>query len=114
MDLLDRNVAALNDVNRALLSRIQEADSVPHLEHNDAGELVIRIHRTRVNLAVPPASMELVLSRADDNIVPERVRLFGVGLGHILDAALQRWPDAQVVAWERDPMLLGILARVID
>lgn len=113
MDLLDANVAALNEVDSVLLSRIRETVSVPHLEHNDAGQLVLRIHRTRVNLSLPPASIELVLSRAEEKGAPPRVLLFGVGLGSLLDAALKRWPDAEVVAWERDPVLMGhALARV--
>lgn len=59
-------------------------------------------HRTRYPLAVDPAEAVAAAPRQG------KLFLFGVGLGEILRAVLEARPEAEVLAWDRDPWLLRL------
>ncbi len=69
------------------------------------GRWFVKRNRARLALELSPAQ---VVAALDGVAVPREVRVVGVGLGELVLAALSRWPEARVVAWDREPEVLRI------
>lgn len=96
------NLRALNAVNPALAQRLIAPVNGDHLVDGPDGPC-LKLHREPIPLGVravlPPE-------------LPLRVGVYGVGLGEQVIAALQA--GHQVVAWDRDPMMLRLLLASAD
>jgi hypothetical protein len=70
------------------------------------GRWVLRRHRHLQALVLTPEAIESALGAPESE--PPVVVVQGVGGGGLLEAALARWPDAQVHGWDRDPDVLRV------
>lgn len=105
---LRKNLAALARVDTPLAQRL-------HLPVDDAHVRIAPAARgAGVHYKMGRGWMPLGIGREatqgllGDPEAPCRVLCFGVGLGELVQAALKRWPKAEIVAWDRDPWLLRV------
>lgn len=98
-ELLD-NLAVLDEVDPMLARRIRWPCASDHVARTDSGVVEYRVHRTWHRLTLTPEEV----TRELDGVPGDEVLLFGLGLGELLDAALER--AGVVHAWERDPWLV--------
>jgi len=108
--ILAANLRVIQTLDPELFDRICLPVGSDHvdLEHADGPQY--RIHRTWYPLALTDEAGAAALADA-----PEQgdVLLFGLGLGELLDALLQR-DEGVVTAWDRDPWLLRLLLTHVD
>ncbi len=103
--ILSKNLQALAGVQAPLHERIHWPVEGDHLSQSPTGEWSLTYRGTRV----PALLTDQEIQRACEGVDPESrstIFLFGVGLGELLKALLERAPQAKVIAWERDPWLL--------
>ncbi|MCP5023267.1 MAG: glycosyltransferase [bacterium] len=103
--IVSKNLQALASVQASLHERIHWPVEGDHLGQSPAGEWTLTHRGTRV----PAMLTDQEIQRACEGVGPESrstIFLFGVGLGELLKALLERAPQATVIAWERDPWLL--------
>jgi spore maturation protein CgeB len=79
---------------------------------DEDGHWVVRRHRHIRALALAPEVVEAALAPPAGE--PSIVVVEGVGCGDVLEAALARWPEARVHAWERDPDVLRVALETRD
>lgn len=106
--LLRKNLSALAALDPGLAQRLHLAVEDTHLRRRSADRghaVVYRLGRRWLPLSVGPAAVDEALAVLGE---PARVLCFGVGLGEYVQAALARWPRAELVAWDRDPWLLRV------
>lgn len=105
---LRKNLAALAKVNTPLAQRLHLPVDDSHVRKAPAdrgGGAHYKLGRGWMPLDIGrDATMELL----GDPESPRRVLCFGVGLGELVQAAMKRWPKAEIVAWDRDPWLLRV------
>jgi hypothetical protein len=70
-----------------------------------------RRNRGVLSLELRPAVVGRALGEGPS---PQVVRVLGVGCGELVAAALIRWPDATVVAWDREPASLRLAMELHD
>ncbi len=111
-DRLRERLAALAAQDQRLAARLHLPVDDSHLRRlpdDKGGPVVYRLGRRWVPLSLGSEAAQAMLAPHGE---PRRVLCFGVGLGETVQAALERWPRATVVAWDRDPWLLRVaLAR---
>lgn len=114
--ILDGNLRALLPRQERLVERLHWPVAGDHLRRDEAGGWSYRYREADLDPAVDPETLgaELDALRDDRGKDPERVFVFGVGLGEGLVAALERFPDAEVTAWDRDPWVLRQLLSERD
>lgn len=110
-----RNLAALNRVNRPLASRLMLPMASDHVRvlqgsTDQPAARYLMGHEWR-SLAIDPATRATLMESATKH---SRLMLFGVGLGELLEGTLRARPDAEILAWERDPWLLRLLLTRVD
>lgn len=97
------NQGALLQRRPALATAVSEAQLGRWTVRDAAGRWGLRRNRARVPLALGAHAVDAALGDAD---APREVRIIGVGVGELVVAALARWPEARVVAWDREPEVL--------
>jgi hypothetical protein len=109
---LQRNLAALARRDATLAERITWPVDDAHVRRAPeakGGGIHYRLGRSWLPLAfeVPEATLATLGQ-------PQEVLVFGIGLGESVQAALTRWPQATIVAWDRDPWLLRVVLGAYD
>lgn len=102
---LSENLQALAGVQASLCERMHWPVEGDHLSQSPAGEWSLSYRGAEV----PALLSDLEIQQACESVDPETqstIFLFGVGLGELLKALLERAPQAKIIAWERDPWLL--------
>ena len=105
---LRKNLGALAKRNPSLAQRLHLPVDDAHVRRTAADKgrsPMIRVGRGWMPLNLGRQATDELLGQG---IQPARVLCFGVGLGETVQAALKRWPQAHVVAWDRDPWLLRV------
>ncbi len=99
------NLQALASVQPMLCERVHWPVEGDHLRLAASGDWILRYR----GIEVPAVLTELEISRACEAVDPNSrstIFLFGLGLGELLKALMQRSPGAKFIVWERDPWLL--------
>lgn len=102
MSTLLHNLKALQRVDPTLVQRLIAPMATEHVQDGPQGPVLV-LHRQSHPLSVQPVLLP---------DLPETVRVFGVGLGEQTLAALDA--GHQVVAWDRDPLMLRMLLSQRD
>lgn len=103
--LLEKNLRAIAEANVDLFQRIclPVDDSHVSLSGNHA------FYMYRRN-PFPLSIDDRILQETTAAVKPaQTVFLFGFGLGELLNFVLDRYPESDVIAWERDPWLLRMV-----
>ncbi len=106
------NLEALEAKQRDLAARVRLPVDSDHVVAGEDGRPALRVGRSTYALELSPAEVDARVEALD--VGPkQRVIVFGVGLGELVDGLLAALPrHARIVAWERDPWLLRLaLAR---
>ena len=94
-----RNYCALAMNQKELAQRV----CLPSVDDHIVGEPPqLRIHRSRYSLSLSPEVVEKVGAHTS----AETILVFGVGLGELVVEVLRTNPNATVIAWDRDPVML--------
>ena len=94
-----RNYCALAMNQKELAQRV----CLPSVDDHIVGEPPqLRIHRSRYSLSLSPEVVEQV----GVHTPAETILVFGVGLGELVVEVLRTNPNATVIAWDRDPVML--------
>ncbi len=117
--ILERNLAALSDVDRPLLERLAWPVASDHVRTLPDGTWQFRIHRTwHVLEPARDVLNGLVLKGLEDAAAsigtPRRALLLGIGSGAMVEQLLQVPQLREVRAWERDPWLLRLALSCFD
>jgi spore maturation protein CgeB len=105
---LRKNLAALAKRDASLAQRLHLPVDDAHVRKAPADKgagVHYRMGRGWMPLGI---GREAAVGLLGDPEAPARVLCFGVGLGELVQAALKRWPKAEIVAWDRDPWLLRV------
>lgn len=78
------------------------------------GRWVLRHHRHVRPLLLTPEAIDTAMGDPAPAPAPVTVVVEGVGGGGLLEAALERWPDARVHGWDRDPDVLRVALERCD
>jgi len=101
---LRRNLTALRTRRPDLVKRLSEHVATEHIRIHEDGRAQIIRRLQWEPLGLSDANCETILGQ---QTVP-RIILCGIGLGELLAAAIKRFPNAEIMAWERDPYLLRL------
>ena len=94
-----RNYVALVTSQKELAQRV----CLPAVDDHITGQPPkLRIHRFQYTLSLAPRVVEKLGAPGTG----ETILVFGVGLGELVVEVLRTNPDATVIAWERDPVML--------
>ncbi len=104
MATLEKNLAALANVDENLFQRICLPVDGSHIHFLNGGEIRYQRHRTLFPFAINSEDMESSLGDIDS---AKNIFLFGIGLGEQLDLLLERC-GAMITAWDRDPWLIRL------
>jgi hypothetical protein len=107
---LHRNLIALGSLRPELVQRIGGAIATQHIRLHEDGSAHILRHKQWHPLALPAEACAAAFSSED---LP-RLLICGAGLGELVDAALTRYPDAEIRVWDRDPYLLRLCLSRYD
>ncbi|MEA3429359.1 MAG: hypothetical protein U9Q84_09180, partial [Thermodesulfobacteriota bacterium] len=110
MTTLEKNLAALANVDENLFQRICLPVDGSHIHFLNSGEIRYQRHRTLFPFAINGEDMESSLGDIDS---AKNIFLFGIGLGEQLDLLLERCV-AGVTAWDRDPWLIRLVLMQKD
>jgi hypothetical protein len=98
---LARNMSTLGRTQSEMASRLcQDAGD----DHVEGSPIQLRIHRSRYPLTVPPQQVQ----RITGTDLSGTVLIFGVGTGELVVSVLAAHPEVQVIAWDRDPVMLRL------
>ncbi len=111
MTTLEKNLAALGNVDDNLFQRICLPVDGSHIHFLNSGEIRYQRHRTLFPFAINGEDMESLLGDIDS---AKNIFLFGIGLGEQLDHVLQRFSGAMITAWDRDPWLIRLVLMQKD
>ena len=111
MTTLEKNLAALANVDKNLFQRICLPVDGSHIHFLNGGEIRYQRHRTLFPFAINSEDMESLLGDID---FAKNIFLFGIGLGEQLDYLLQRFSGARITAWDRDPWLIRLVLMQKD
>ena len=100
------NLVALDRVDPELGQRLRWSVASDHVVRRADGQVVLKVGAVPQPLAFPP---EALVHRLHEAVPPASVLMLGVGLGEGVDTAARFWPEARVVAWDRDPWMLRLL-----
>jgi spore maturation protein CgeB len=109
--MLERNLAALAQRNRSLVERICLPCGDAHVRKNPQGQVLLHYRQSDQRLDLPADVVTHALANCDNQ---HPIFIFGIGLGELLQAALGRFPSAELTAWERDPWLLRLALSRYD
>jgi spore maturation protein CgeB len=98
-ELFSSNLRALIQVQRGLAQRLCRPSSDAHMEMDPWR---LKLHRSSYPLALSPKAVERALTPAKDG----SILVVGVGLGELVAEILALHPEARVMAWDRDPVML--------
>lgn len=104
-DVLERNLAALHEVNPALGERLLLPVNGDRVQFDEEGRTWRVVHNSRIPLELEPATFEDKMAALAS---AARVLILGVGLGEAIDDVLARSSVEEVIAWDRDPWLLRL------
>ncbi len=105
------NLGAIEDLNPGLAARLNEPVGTEHVVFRSGGEVRLRWRGDTHALSVEESEGEI---EAMDLRPDEPIVVFGVGTGDQLRRVLDAFPETPVVAWERDPWLLGVAIGLFD
>ncbi len=100
---LKANLQALVQAGPILAKRIALPVDSDHIEIPGDGTGAVLLHQTLIPFQLTDAEVGAAIGDSADG---EDILLFGLGLGELLDALLERCPNSRIVAWDRDPWLL--------
>lgn len=110
---LDPNLKALHPLQPELVERIHLPVEGWRLTHDVDRGWTYRIHHTRYPIALSREEAQDALPELPATF-DGTLLLFGVGLGELVRTALERFPRARLVVWERDPWVLRQALAVRD
>jgi spore maturation protein CgeB len=102
-----RNLRAIAFRQPQLAKRLCRPAGDDHLVGNPPA---LQLHRSRIPLALSPAQVERALPAE----AGATIFVFGVGLGELVQGVLDAFPDATVVAWDRDPVMIRMAFERFD
>jgi hypothetical protein len=105
------NLGAIEDLNPGLAARLCEPVGTEHVVFRSDGEVRLRWRGETQPLMVDEQPDELA---SLDVQLDRPILVFGVGIGDQLRRLLDATEDTPVVAWERDPWLLGLAIGFYD
>jgi hypothetical protein len=105
------NLGAIEDLNPGLAARLCEPVGTEHVIFRSDGEVRLRWRGDTHTLSVDASPDEI---EGMDLRASEPILVFGVGIGDQLRRVLDAFPDTPVVAWERDPWMLGLAIGFFD
>ncbi|MCB9727127.1 MAG: glycosyltransferase [Deltaproteobacteria bacterium] len=109
--LFIENLSALEEVDPGLAARLSEPVGTEHVIFGADGDVGLRWRGETHPLAVESASDELEWLDLESGAP---VIVFGVGTGDQLRRVLDATEETPVIAWERDPWLLGLAIGFFD
>lgn len=112
MPTLKRNLTALAKTQPQLAERICWPVDDTHVPVSQ-GRYFYRYRRTLHPLEIAETAL-MGLLPVDETETRRLVFIFGLGLGETLNAAVWKYPQAQIQAWERDPWLLRLVLQTYD
>jgi spore maturation protein CgeB len=110
---LDPNLRALHPLQTELVERLHLPVEGWRLSHDPDRGWSYRIHHSRYPIALDREQAADALPELPASF-EGTLLLFGVGLGELVGAALERFPRARLVVWERDPWVLRQALAVRD
>jgi len=111
MATLEKNLAALAQVDEPLVSRICLPVNGDHVHFLRDGKCQYQIHRTLYPFSIRDEDLSGTLGETDSE---KNILLFGLGLGEQLDYLLKRFKKSKITAWGRDPWLVRLVLMQRD
>jgi spore maturation protein CgeB len=103
--LLQKNLSALQASQPDLHERLLLPVDGDHLQRDSSGAWTYRIQSNEFCASLTSDEARKAVSHVDPSH-SEDLWIFGVGLGELLQELLERCPQANLVAWERDPWVM--------
>lgn len=111
MEILEKNLEALSLVQPKLVQRISWPVNGAHIIFGENDETIYRLHSSDFVLTVTEDQLHGISEHVENANI---VFLFGVGLGEQVDYLLGRFPEKQIMVWDRDPWLLRLFLMQKD